>query len=118
MYDILPEVGRLLFGGYFFMMGINHFAKKDMLVGYAKSKNVPSPELAVTGSGVLLLIGGTGTLFEMYTQIATLALVLFLIPVSFKMHAFWAETDPMMKMSDMVNFLKNMALLGATLMMF
>ena len=115
--SILSELGRILFGGYFTLMGVNHFAKKDMLVGYAKSKNVPSPEMAVLGTGVLLLVGGISVLLGMDTAGAT-ALTLFLVPVSFKMHAFWAETDPMMKMGDMTNFLKNLALLGATWMMF
>ena len=118
MYDLLPQLGRILFGGYFVVMGMNHFLKKDMLVGYAKSKHVPMPDVAVMGSGVLLLVGGIGTLFGIYTQIAAFALLLFLIPVSLKMHAFWAETDQMAKMGDMAHFLKNMALLGATLMMF
>ncbi len=32
------------------------------------------------------------------------------------MHNFWAVQDPMQKMGDMVNFTKNMALVGYTLM--
>ncbi len=69
------------------MMGINHFVKKEMLVGYAKSKNVPSPELAVAGTGALMLIGGVGTLLGM-NQIAATALTIFLVPVTLKMHDF------------------------------
>ena len=110
-------VGRILFGGYFTMMGINHFAKKDMLAGYAKSKDVPMPEIAVAGTGVLLLVGGLATIAGI-TQVAVPALTIFLIPVTLKMHAFWEDTDPMMKMSNMTHFLKNTALLGATWMMF
>ena len=115
--NILNLLGRILFGGYFVFMGANHFAKKEMIVAYAKSKRVPSPEIAVMFSGILLLVGGIGTLISM-DQIAALALVLFLIPVSFKMHAFWAETDPTMKAGDMVQFFKNMGLLGSALMLF
>ncbi len=100
------------------MMGVNHFAKKEILVGYAKSKNIPSPGTAVAVSGILLLIGGLGIFFDVYANVAALSLVLFLIPVSFKMHAFWTETDPVVKMGDMTHFLKNLALLGAVLTMF
>jgi len=42
-------------------------------------------------------------------------LVIFLLGVSFKIHDFWAVTDPQMKMNDVVNFTKNMGLLGAVL---
>jgi putative oxidoreductase len=43
--------------------------------------------------------------------------VLFLLAVSFPIHNFWAEADPAQRMADMVNFTKNMALVGATLIM-
>lgn len=115
--EIMFLVGRVLFGGYFVMSGLNHFMKSEMMVGYTQSKGVPMPKIAVTVSGLLLLTGGLGVLTGAYVGWAVLALVLFLVPVSFKMHAFWAISDPMAKMSDMTNFLKNMALLGATLML-
>jgi hypothetical protein len=40
----------------------------------------------------------------------------FLLGVSPQMHAFWKETDPQQRMSEMVNFTKNMALVGASLL--
>ncbi len=120
MYDyteILFLVGRVLFGGYFVMMGLNHYMKTGMLGGYAQSKGVPMPAFAVMGSGLLLLAGGLGVLLGAYVPWAVAALALFLVPVSFKMHAFWAIPDPMARMGDQVNFMKNMALLGAALML-
>jgi uncharacterized membrane protein YphA (DoxX/SURF4 family) len=114
---LLFLLGRLLFGGYFLMMGLNHFAKLEMLTGYAQSRGVPYPKTAVALSGVLLLVGGAGVLLGVYVTFAVLALALFLVPVSFKMHAFWLESDPAARMSEMVNFLKNMALLGGALML-
>jgi hypothetical protein len=39
--------------------------------------------------------------------------VVFLFP----MHNFWALSDPQMKQADVINFLKNMALVGALLML-
>lgn len=110
-------IGRILFGGYFLMNAINHFSKADMLSGYAAAKGVKSPKLAVFVSGLLLLAGGAGILLGVYVSWAVLALVLFLVPVSFKMHAFWKVSEPNMKMMEMVNFTKNMALLGAALML-
>ncbi len=108
-------ISRVLFGGYFLMNAFNHLTKSGMMAGYAASKGVPSPKLAVLGSGVLLLIGGAGILLGVYIPLAVLALVVFLIPVSFKMHAYWNDTDPNTKMGNRVNFMKNMALLGASL---
>jgi len=114
--ELIFLLGRVLFGGFFMMNGIQHFTKLQNMVGYTKSKNVSSPTLAVSLSGALLLIGGAGILFNVYLEWATLALVFFLVPVTFKMHNFWAVSDPQMKMMDKVQFFKNMALLGAVLM--
>jgi putative oxidoreductase len=86
------------------------------LTGYAASKNVPMPKLAVYGGGILLLIGGLSFLLGYQPLIGAIALVLFFVPVSFKMHNFWAVEDPMAKVGEMVNFTKNMALMGSSLM--
>ncbi len=110
-------LGRILLGGFFLMQGITHFTKLEMMTGYAASKKVPMPKAAVTVAGVLLLIGGLGILTGLYISASLMALVLFLVPVSFMMHPYWRETDPQMKMADRVNFMKNMALLGAILIL-
>jgi uncharacterized membrane protein YphA (DoxX/SURF4 family) len=43
---------------------------------------------------------------------ASRAIVLFLLPVTLIMHAFWADHDPAKRQVDMINFTKNIALLG------
>jgi putative oxidoreductase len=108
-------VGRIIFGGYFILNGISHFKNIGSMAGYASSKGVPSPKLAVGGSGLLLLIGGLGVILGIYVYWALAALALFLIPVTFTMHRFWTISDPMQKMGEKINFQKNMALLGAIL---
>ncbi len=101
------------------MNAINHFTKTNALVGYAGSKGVPQPKLAVLGSGLLLAFGGLGIVLGVFVRYALVALVVFLVVVSFKMHNYWSSSeDPAQKMADMVNFTKNMALLGAVLMLF
>ncbi len=98
------------------MSGINHFGHNKALTGYAASKGVPWPRAAVYVSGLFILFGGLGILAGSYTEWSVALIAIFLIIVSFRIHNFWAITDPNMKMGDMVNFLKNMALLGAALM--
>ncbi len=116
MHSVVLYLGRILFGGFFIMNGYNHFANLTMMAGYTQSKGVPAAKPAVAISGLLLLIGGLSTLFNFYPEIGLAALVLFLLPVTFLMHAFWKVQDPMAKMGERVNFMKNLALLGATLM--
>lgn len=113
--DELFLIGRILLGGYFLRSAVVHIMARRMLAGYAQSKGVPSPSLAVIGSGLLLLVGGAGVLIGAYVAWAVLALVLLLVPVTFMMHAYWKVADPMARIGDQVNFWKNMALLGAVL---
>jgi len=115
--DYIFLLGRILFGGVFIFYGINHFRGLNMMSGYAGSKGVPYPKLAVAGSGVLLLIGGLSVITGFQPTIGLAALVLFLVPVSLTMHAFWKVDDPQAKMAESINFLKNTGLLGAALML-
>ncbi len=114
-FEILFLIGRILVGGYYIFSGFNHFSKKDMMAGYAKSKGVPMPEIAVPLTGLLLLLGGISLLLGIYPYIGVALIVIFLIPVTFMMHNFWAVPKEQ-KMADMVNFLKNIALIGSALM--
>lgn len=115
--DILFLLGRILYGGYFVFNGINHFAKLDMMAQYAAMKKVPAPKLAVAGTGALLLLGGLSVLLGAWPQWGLWLIVVFLVGVTPQMHNFWAVTDPMQRMGEMVNFTKNVALLGAALML-
>src|SRR5215472_2558783 len=88
----------------------------NMMTGYAKSKGVPAPALAVGGSGVLLLLGGLSLLLGYHPTIGVGLLVIFLLGVSFSIHNFWTIQEQQAKIGEMTNFLKNMAILGLLLM--
>ena len=45
-----------------------------------------------------------------------IALIAFLAPVTVLLHNFWAVSDPMMHQLQLVNFMKNLALIGGALM--
>ena len=114
--EIAFLIGRIVLGAYYVFMGSNHFMQLDMLSGYAGSKGVPAPKVAVAGSGLLLLLGGLSILVGYQPYIGAILVVVFLVPVAFKMHNFWAVEDEQMKMVEMTNFLKNIALAASALM--
>ena len=49
-------------------------------------------------------------------MIGIIQLIIFLLGGSFQMHKFWTVADAQRKQIDMINFTKNMALVGALLM--
>jgi putative oxidoreductase len=113
--ELLLLVGRVLFGVFFIMSGINHFTNAGMMSGYAKSKNVPLAYLAVVGTGVMLVLGGLSVLLGLFPVVGLVLIVVFLLPTSVLIHNFWTVQDPQARAAEQVNFLKNIALTGAAL---
>ncbi len=116
--EIIFFLGRLLFGGFFIHGGIQHFTGLKNMAGYAKSQGVPAPEAAVALSGAMIIAGGTGVILGIMPRVSLGLIGLFLVVVTFYMHAFWKEKDSMAKMNSQIGFMKNMALLGATLTLY
>jgi len=108
-------LGRLMFGGYFILSGINHFMKTQELAQYAAAKKVPKPDAAVKLTGAVLIAGGTSILLGIKPRLGAAAIVGFLAGVSPVMHDFWKQEQPEMRMNDMINFTKNMALAGGAI---
>jgi putative oxidoreductase len=108
-------IGRLVFGGFFLYNGINHLKERKSLTAYAQSKNVPKAELAVTATGLVLIGGGTSILLGVKPKLGVAAIAGFLAGVSPIMHNFWKIQDPQERLNEMINFSKNVALLGASL---
>lgn len=88
-----------------------------MMAVYARAKGVPMPTTAVLAGGVLLLIGGLSILIGYAMIIGMGVLLLFLIPTTFMMHAFWKESNLQIRAQEEVQFSKNIALIGALCMM-
>lgn len=108
-------LGRAIFGGFFLYSGIHHFTDSEPMTKYSEFKGVPMPELAVKASGAALIFGGTSILLGIKPKLGTAAVLGFLAGVSPVMHDFWNVEDPQKRQSEMINFSKNMALLGGAL---
>jgi uncharacterized membrane protein YphA (DoxX/SURF4 family) len=78
---------------------------------------VPSAStLAVTASGALILLGGLSLVTGARPKVGASLITAFLLGVSPQMHAFWKESDPQSRMQEMVNFTKNIALVGGAML--
>ncbi|MGY2062141.1 DoxX family protein, partial [Nocardia gipuzkoensis] len=82
------------------------------------SKGVPAAKASVLFSGAMLAVGGLSVLLGIWADLGSLILLVFVLPAAALMHAFWKESDPQAKQGEMVHFNKNVALGGASLMLF
>ena len=106
--------GRVLYSLIFLMAPLSHFSAGA--IAYAAQSGVPMPGILVPLSGVIGFLGGLSVLLGYQAKRGAWLLVVFLIPVSYTMHAFWNVQDPMMHQAQLAHFMKNVALLGAALL--
>jgi uncharacterized membrane protein YphA (DoxX/SURF4 family) len=114
--DVVALIGRILFAALFLGSAFGHLTQSQAMAGYAGSRGIPQPRLAVLASGVLILVGGLLVLLGIWLDLGALLLVVFLVPTALLMHPFWKETDPMARQNEMVSFQKDLALAGAALL--
>jgi putative oxidoreductase len=115
--DVVFLVGRILFASLFVVSGLTaHFNRQG--VEYARASGAPSPELLVPASGVTIIVGGFLIALGIWADLGALLVAAFLIGITPIMHAFWKETEQQMQQIQIAMFTKNVALLGAALIVF
>ena len=116
--EFVMFIGRILFALIFISSGINHLTKADAMTGYAQFKKIPSPKLAVQGSGLVLLLGGLSVILGVWADLGALVLAILLVVMAVTMHNFWTVSDPQAKQADLIGFSKNISMAGGALFMF
>jgi putative oxidoreductase len=86
MYESSISDRTYVVGRLFLYHGINHLQEAQSMTPYGESKGVPTPESAVTLSGLSLILGGASLLLGV--KLGALAIIRFLAGVSPVMHAF------------------------------
>lgn len=109
-------VGRVLAGFFYLIMGMGHFGRYPEMTAGVSEMGLPAPGLAVVITGFLLVIAGILILIGYHPLLGVLSAALFLVPVTLVMHAFWNIEDPVARQQEVATFLRNVGLLGATLM--
>ena len=116
--DVLILLGRIVFSYLFISSGVNHIMKRNDMAGYAAHKGVPQALVATLVSGAMILLGGVMVLLGIWADLGSLLIAIFCFSTAVLMHTFWKESEPQSKMMEMVQFTKDLALGGASLMLF
>jgi putative oxidoreductase len=106
-------LGRVLFAAIFIVSSFGDFSSGT--IGYAAQQGVPMAGVLVPVAGVIALAGGLSILLGYQARIGAWLLVIFLVPVTLMLHAFWGVTDPMAAQMQQIHFMKNVSMLGAAL---
>lgn len=112
---VIYGLGRAVLGGFFLYNGVNHLSNTEALEGYAAAKQVRNPHLAVQGAGALMTLAGTSLILGIKPKLGALGAIGFLAVASAQIHDFWNISDEQAKQADLIQFSKNVALIGALL---
>ncbi len=110
----LVLLGRILYTFIFLQAAPGHFTAKT--ITFAASKGVPMAQLAVPVSGVIAFVGGLCILLGYKAKLGAWLIILFLVPVTIMIHNYWAIADPAQAQIQHINFMKNLSMLGAALL--
>ncbi len=102
-----------MFSLIFLLSVPNHF--KHETVAYAAAAGVPLADVAVPMAGLFALLGGLSIALGYRARSGGIALLVFLVPVTCFMHKFWGVADAQQHQMQMINFMKNVALMGGAI---
>jgi uncharacterized membrane protein YphA (DoxX/SURF4 family) len=74
------------------------------------------PELLVRANGAAMVAGGGLLGLGRFPRLAAAVLSASIVPTTVAGHAFWNETDPVVRKQQRTQFLKNLGLLGGLLL--
>jgi putative oxidoreductase len=116
---ILVLIGRVVFGGYFVMMGLTfHVPKTKMAEQYAGSMGFPLPGIAGWPTGLWMGAGGLSLALGIWPDVGALMIAAFLILGAAWFHRWWTVEDPTQRQFQQGYFFRNVISVGAILIMF
>lgn len=109
------RIAPALVGLLFLVAGYNKIGAFDYVAGWMSAMGLPATSLLLALTIALEIVAGMMLILGVKTRWAALALAAFLIPTTLIFHNFWA-VDAAQYQDQLTAFLKNLAILGATLM--
>lgn len=116
--DVIALIGRTLFTVVFLGAAMGHLTSADAMAGYAASKKLPQPKLAVQVSGVYVGVASVLLILGIWPDLAALAFVPFLVLTAVLFHDFWKQDDPETRQMEQIQFSKDLSLAGGALGFF
>jgi len=115
MKDIIDLIGRILIAFIFLFEAYDSIAffkaTKAQMIDYGITWQT---EPLLIGGIMLLVLGGTLVLIGYRSGFGAILLLLYWIPITFIVHAWWGETGDLQRIES-INFMKNMAITGGLL---
>jgi putative oxidoreductase len=110
-------ISRILLATIFIVSGITKVMNFQAISAMSAGAGLPAPQAAIALAAAIEIVGGTALAIGWQTRWASLGLFLFLIPATVLFHAL-PMADPAQRQTQMIEVMKNLAILGGLLQVF
>jgi putative oxidoreductase len=110
-----PVVGRTLLVLIFLISGFNKIGGFEGTAGWMASKGIPLASVALVITIIIEIAGAARIIVGYKARLAATVLLIWMIPVTFIFHAFWAVPQEAMQ-TQFIMFFKNIAMMGGLLL--
>jgi putative oxidoreductase len=115
MQKIELLLGRFLLSVIFLVSGFGKVTHWSQTAAGMAGAHLPAVQLLLVLSVMVEIVGGLLLLFGIGVRYVAVVMMLWLIPVTLVFHNFWAFRGSTMFEAQVVNFLKNLAIMGGLL---
>ena len=110
-----PAIGRTLLVLIFLISGFNKIGGFEGTAGWLASMGIPMASVALVITIIIEIAGAAMIIVGYKPRLAAIVLFLWMIPVTFIFHAFWAVPQEQMQ-TQFIMFFKNIAMMGGLLL--
>ena len=111
---ILAVLGRVMLCTIFFLSAVgNKIPSFNKVAELMATKHIPAPQIMLVGAIVFLIAGSVSVILGYRARIGATLLLIFLVLATYYFHDFWHATDDKEKQELMIQFMKNLGLMGA-----
>lgn len=116
---LLSAAARVMIAVIFFMSAVgNKIPNFSQTAEYMAAKGVPAPQFLLVGAIAFLIAGSVSVILGYKTRYGASLLLVFLVLATYYFHNFWAIEDPQAAQQEMIQFMKNLSLMGTMLLLF
>jgi putative oxidoreductase len=113
----LDVVSRILLATIFLVSGFSKVVDFQAISAMSAGAGLPAAQAAIAIAAAIEIVGGLALAIGWQTRWASLVLFLFLIPTTLMFHVL-PMADPAQRQAQMVQVLKNLAIMGGLLQVY
>jgi putative oxidoreductase len=114
---IVAVLGRVTLCAIFLMAALgNDIPNFSGTAKVMAKEGIPAPSVMLAGAIAFLIVGSLSVILGFKGRIGAALLFVFLVLATYYFHDFWHVTDPKAKQDQIIQFMKNVSMMGAMLL--